>query len=45
MFYEIPKNYHDRYARISSKFQEDNSSLEAQKEGFIQLYKKRNFRI
>ena len=32
MFHEIPKNCRYGYARVSSKSQEDNSSLEAQKE-------------
>lgn len=36
MFNEIPKNYQYCYARVSSKSQEDNFSLEAQKEEFIQ---------
>ena len=36
MFHEIPKNCRYGYARVSSKSQEDNSSLEAQKEEFIQ---------
>lgn len=36
MFHEIPKNCPYGYARISSKSQEDNSSLETQKEEFIQ---------
>ena len=36
MFNEIPKNCRYGYARVSSKSQEDNSSLEAQKEKFIQ---------
>jgi len=36
MFNEIPKNCRYGYARVSSKSQEDNSSLEAQKEEFIQ---------
>ena len=37
MFKEIPKNCRYAYARVSSKSQEDNSSLEAQKEEFIRL--------
>lgn len=36
MFHEIPKNCRYDYARVSSKSQADNSSLEAQKEEFIQ---------
>ena len=36
MFEEIPKNRRYAYARVSSKSQEDNSSLEAQKQEFIQ---------
>jgi len=37
MFEEIPKNRRYAYARVSSKSQEDNSSLEAQKDEFIKL--------
>jgi len=37
MFEEIPKNRRYAYARVSSKSQEDNSSLEAQKDEFIRL--------
>jgi len=37
MFEEIPKNRRYAYARVSSKSQEDNSSLEAQKEEFLKL--------
>ncbi len=37
MFEEIPKNCRYGYSRVSSKFQEDNSSLEAQKEEFFRL--------
>ena len=36
MFNEIPKNCQYCYARVSSKSQKDNSSLEAQNEEFIQ---------
>ena len=36
MFNEISKNCWYDYTRVSSKFQEDNSSLETQKRGFIQ---------
>ena len=36
MFEEVPANCRYGYARVSSKSQEDNSSLEAQKEEFIQ---------
>ena len=37
MFEEIPKNCRYAYARVSSKSQEDNSSLAFQKEEFIRL--------
>jgi len=37
MFEEIPKNRRYAYARVSSKSQEDNSSLEAQKNEFLKL--------
>ena len=37
MFEEIPKNRRYAYARVSSKSQEDNSSLEAQKDEFLRL--------
>ena len=37
MFQEIPKNCRYAYARVSSKSQEDNSSLEFQKQEFIRL--------
>ena len=37
MFEEIPKNCRYAYARVSSKSQENNSSLEAQKEEFLRL--------
>lgn len=37
MFEEIPKNCRYGYARVSSKSQEDNSSLEAQKDEFLRL--------
>ena len=36
MFEEIPKSCRYAYAQVSSKSQEDNSSLEAQKQEFIQ---------
>jgi DNA invertase Pin-like site-specific DNA recombinase len=36
MFEEVPKNRRYAYARISSITQQDNSSLEAQKQEFIQ---------
>jgi DNA invertase Pin-like site-specific DNA recombinase len=36
MFDQIPKNCRYAYARVSSKSQEENSSLEAQKQEFIQ---------
>jgi hypothetical protein len=35
MFEEIPKNCRYAYARVSSKSQEDNSSLERQKKEFL----------
>ena len=37
MFQEIPKNCRYAYARVSSKSQEDNSSLEFQKQEFLRL--------
>jgi DNA invertase Pin-like site-specific DNA recombinase len=37
MFEEIPKNRRYAYARVSSQTQEDNSSLEAQKDEFLRL--------
>ena len=37
MFEEIPKNRRYAYARVSSKSQEDNSCLEAQKNEFLKL--------
>jgi DNA invertase Pin-like site-specific DNA recombinase len=37
MFEEIPKNCRYGYGRVSSKSQEDNSSLEAQKDEFLRL--------
>ena len=37
MFEEVPTNCRYAYARVSSKSQEDNSSLEAQKEEFLRL--------
>ena len=37
MFEEIPKNCRYAYARVSSKSQKDNSSLEAQKDEFLRL--------
>ena len=37
MFEEVPKNCRYAYARVSSKSQEDNSSLEGQKEEFLRL--------
>jgi DNA invertase Pin-like site-specific DNA recombinase len=36
MFQKIPKNCRYAYAKVSSKSQEENSSLEAQKQEFIQ---------
>lgn len=40
MFQEIPKNCLYAYARVSSKSQEDNSSLEFQKKEFLGLGEK-----
>ena len=37
MFQEIPKNCRYGYARVSSKSQEENSSLESQKQEFLKL--------
>jgi len=37
MFEEIPKNCRYAYARVSSKSQEDNSSLESQNQEFLKL--------
>ena len=37
MFEEIPKNRRYAYAKVSSKSQEDNSSLESQKQEFLKL--------
>ena len=37
MFEEVPLNSRYAYARVSSKSQEDNSSLEAQKDEFLKL--------
>lgn len=46
MFQEIPTNCRYGYARVSSKSQEDNSSLEAQKQEFIrQGVPKKNIRM
>ena len=46
MFEEIPKNCRYAYARVSSKSQEDNSSLESQKQEFIrQGVPKKNIRV
>lgn len=36
MFKKVPKNCRYGYGRVSSKSQEDNSSLESQKQEFIQ---------
>jgi DNA invertase Pin-like site-specific DNA recombinase len=36
MFDQVPKNCRYGYARVSSKSQEENSSLESQKKEFIQ---------
>ena len=46
MLDQIPKNCRYAYARVSSKSQEDNSSLEAQKEEFLKLgVPKKNIRV
>ena len=46
MFEEIPKNCRYGYARVSSKSQEDNSSLEFQKQEFLRLgVPKKNIRV
>jgi DNA invertase Pin-like site-specific DNA recombinase len=46
MFEEIPKNCRYAYARVSSKSQEENSSLETQKQEFIQQgVPKKNIRV
>lgn len=46
MFHEIPKNCRYGYARVSSKSQEDNSSLEEQKQELIrQGVPKKNIRV
>lgn len=46
MFEEIPKNVRYGYTRVSSKSQEDNSSLEAQKQELIQQgVPERNIRV
>mgnify|MGYP000058004743 CR=1 FL=1 len=37
MFEDIPKNSRYAYARVSSKSQEDNSSLELQTQEFLKL--------
>ena len=36
MFDEVPKNCRYGYARVSSKSQEENSSLESQKKAFLE---------
>jgi predicted site-specific integrase-resolvase len=46
MFQEIPKNRWYVYARVSSKSQEDNLSLEFQKQEFLRLgVPKKNIRV
>ena len=46
MFEEIPKNCRYAYARVSSKSQENNSSLESQKQEFLKLaVPEKNIRI
>ena len=46
MFEDIPKSCRFGYARVSSKSQEENSSLESQKQEFIKLgVPERNIRI
>ena len=46
MFEEIPMNCRYAYARVSSKSQQDNSSLESQKQEFLKLgVPKQNIRV
>ena len=46
MFEEIPKNCRYAYARVSSKSQEDNSSLESQKQELLkQGVPEKNIRV
>ena len=46
MFQDIPRNCKYAYARVSSKSQQDNSSLESQKQEFIKLgVPEKNIRI
>ena len=46
MFEEIPKNRRYAYARVSSKSQEDNSSLESQKQELLkQGVPEKNIRV
>jgi len=46
MFQEIPKNCRYAYGRVSSKSQEDNSSLEFHKQEFLRLgVPKKNIRV
>lgn len=46
MFQEIPKNCRYGYARVSSKSQQDNSSLESQQKKFLELgVPKKNIRV
>lgn len=46
MFAEIPTNYRYGYARVSSQSQENNSSLESQKQEFRQQgVPKKNIRV
>lgn len=46
MFQEIPKNCRYGYARVSSKSQEENSSLESQKQELIkQGVPEKNIRV
>mgnify|MGYP003562682528 CR=1 FL=1 len=46
MFEEVPKNRRYAYTRVSSKSQEDNSSLEAQKAEFLRLgVPRKNIRV
>ena len=46
MFEEIPRNCRYSYARVSSQSQENNSSLESQKEEFLkERVSKKNIRV
>ncbi len=46
MFDNIPKDCRYDYARVSSKFQEENSSLEGQKQEFLKsIVPEKNIRL